>query len=168
MATYVFKYDDAYLMESFDRVRRVGVLKYFRGALKAICLAGLVPLLAASIYFGIAPLAAVFAGLIVILGIGPQIDYYLARRKLRRSVFYNTESRLDIDSTKMTSTYPTGTTESDWKPFSKAIRVKDGFLVYFDSISPHWWPDSALRDGSITDVAKLFREHTGNDRGAAA
>jgi len=158
MATYVFKYDDAYLVESFDRARRIGWSKYFRGALKAICLTGVLLLLAISLYAGITQIAVFCMLLIFALGIGPRIDYYIARRRLRKSVFYNTETRLDLDSTKLVSTYPTGQAESNWTPFSKAVRLADGFLVYFDNNRPHWWPDSALREGTIGEVADLFRD----------
>ena len=168
MATYIFKYDDAYAVQAFDRARRVGIARHFRGALKAVCLSGLLLLFGVAIYAGAPQVAVICVILICALGIGPWADYFFARRRYRKSVFYNTESRLELDSAKMIATYPTGQTESDWTPFSKAVRLDDGFLVYFDTHAPQWWPDSALREGSVADVDALFRNKLAERAGAVA
>src|SRR5689334_4521788 len=104
MPTYVLRNDEAFLVEYLDRTRRVGFEKYLRGAMKLVCLAGLGLLLAISIYAALWPIACISTLLLLVLGIGPRIDYYLARRRLRKSVLYNQDIRVEIDADKLVST----------------------------------------------------------------
>ena len=129
MIRYEIMMDEKHLAEALNRRRRLGLGRYLRGVVKVICLIGLLLLLAAFIHTGVWQLAILFSFLIVLLGVGPLADYWLLRRKLRKSPFYKCISTIELTESGYVHSTPHNSGSWAWSTLKKVRRLADGFLV---------------------------------------
>jgi len=159
MAEYKILFNEAFLIESTSRYRSVEKGKYWERLVKFLLFVTLFGILLLSLYFKIWIVALFFVSLILLLASGSGADYWVYKRRLRKSPAFNTEFVFTATQKGFTNFHPDQKIENSWRFFVKARRLPDGFMVYFDKKNAYWWPDSALVSGSVEEVSSLLKEH---------
>lgn len=168
MNEYRITYDEAFVISSLSHFRRQREVYPWFIALKVLCglgLSGLLVILIGAVLSakypnssGLLLVALVPALFLLLLVLGPRIDYALTRRRLKKSAFYGDSMQIQVNALGIAVTSPRSELKLSWSVFTKARRIASGFMVHSDG-SIHWWPDSALSAGSIGDVERLLREN---------
>lgn len=159
MAEYEYQFTEQHLVASASRYRQQAAARLWLFIFKLVGIVGAAALLGLCLYSRLVWPSAIFAILIVLLALGPRIDYWVMKRRFRRSPFYNGDVRVWISSSGVVSSDPQCKVELAWSAFTEAHRFPDGFLVLFGPQQFYWWPDSALRDGSVSEVESLLSGH---------
>jgi hypothetical protein len=159
MPRYCVNYDEAFLVQSLEQFRATKFRQAGRMLIKAICFLGLSALLAVCIYVKVYPLAGAFAFVIVLLLIGPRFDYWFYKRSLRKSPFFNQDVQFRIHKDGVNIQTQISDSELSWQAFTKYLRNKNGFLIFSGRTELYWLPDSALNEGTISDVETLLNQH---------
>lgn len=157
MIRYEILMDEKHLAEALNRRRMLGMGRYIRGGVKIVCLVGLLLLLALVIYAGKAQIAAGVSLLIILLGVGPLLDYGLLLRRLKKSPFYKCVAAIELTEEGYSHSTPHSSGSWTWTTIKKVRRLADGFVVVDVSGLAYWWPDSDLRIGTKDEVMELLR-----------
>jgi hypothetical protein len=166
MNEYRVFYNEDYVLSSIERYRRQKHVYPWFIAVKIVCALGLSALLAIIVYAvttsmgssgPLLGIAVVIVAFLFLLLQGPRIDYIFLKRRLRRSPFYGDEMHILVSAAGVSLNTPRSQTTSKWSAFTKVRRLSSGFLVFTDPTTFHWWPDSALSTGAITEVEHLLR-----------
>lgn len=166
MNEYRVPYNEQYVLSSVERYRRQRrVYPWFIFA-KAVCGFGLALLILIVAYGALAspsksgPLffVAIVPGVfLVLLFLGPRIDYFVLKRRLRKSPFYGEELKIVLSQDGVIVDTAKSQTSLKWSAYSRARRLATGFLIFTEPTVFQWLPDSALAQGSLTDVTDLLR-----------
>lgn len=168
MNEYCVSYNEEYILSSVERYRRQRQVYPWFIAVKIICALGLALLIGIIIYGVLAwpgksgPLvliALVFTVFFLLLGQGPRIDYFFLKRRLRKSPFYGDELKILISQDGVAVNTPRSQTSLKWSAFTRARRLASGFLLFTEPTTFHWWPDAALAQGTLEEVANLLRQN---------
>lgn len=157
MLQYEILIDEKHLAEGQDRRRKVGLGRYIRGVVKLICLLGLLLLLGICIYGGIWHLTVPISFFIVLLVVAPKADYLLAKRRLKKSPFYNCVATLELTEDGYSHSTPYSKSNAAWSTLRKVRLLSDGFLIFDSNNLSYWWPDADLRIGSKNEVTELLK-----------
>jgi hypothetical protein len=173
MNRYEFRQDDAFLVETMRHHLGASSRRGWQRAVKIVCAAGLVALLVFLVVAAFAkPLVLVIASIplvfLALLAAGPRFDYWLACRRFRRSPFYQSNVVIDVEASGVSMKSDKASSELKWLAFDRVTTFEDGFLVASGPSVSYWWPNSALRAGTIEDVARLLKTHVHRDRSPAA
>ena len=166
MPEYRIRFTEDHLVEMASRYRKQSYARLWLSPIKLLCFLGLAALFAITAYNFILVPSVVVGVFLLLLAVGPRIDYWLMRRRFRSSPFYDCEMHISLSTDGLTSTDPKTRLELKWSAFTKAYRFVDGFLLFSGPQIAYWWPDSALSDGTIADVERLLRDHVPEYRGA--
>jgi len=96
-----------------------------------------------------------FVALCLLLLLGHHIDFWLARRSLRKWAFRDETVAIDFTDEGFHAKSPKQETMLRWSSFTKAVHFRDGFLLFHGPASFHWVPVTSLAGSS--DVAALER-----------
>lgn len=155
---YRVRYTEEYLLEALSHHRRQ---LWWRGSFYALkgFLAALIALLTvgAFVYRLFVP-AIVLSAVLGALLLGPPIDAWFAKRRLRKSPFYNNDLTFRISADELHVTGKNEDSRLKWSAFSKARRFSDGLLLFQGPHFFNWLPDRAAVDAaSITSAQELAR-----------
>ena len=137
-------------------------------AVKAICALGLTAILALVIVVSVQGTSKRAEGLLlglipvtflVLLALGPKIDYWLVKRRLRKSPFYGNELVVTVADSGVSLETPKSKAEVSWSAFTKAHYVSDGILIFLGPSQFEWWPNLRLVVGHTSEVEGLVRRH---------
>jgi hypothetical protein len=165
MISYSVAIDEKFLEQYQERIRAQSVTRFGRYGLKFFCLLGLAALLAIVLYakvWVIAPVPILFAALLLA---GPKFDYWIAKRRLRKSPFYGQTARATLDGDGYTEVNALSNHTLSWAAFTRVIRMQDGFLLGLGPRQWHWLPDSALVNGTVAEVALFLQEKVPSNAG---
>jgi hypothetical protein len=162
-AEYRMRYTESYLLESLARYRRQLWWRGQYGALRWV-LAVVLALLAGLAFYHRAFLPSIVLGgfLGMLLGaifFGDPIDAWNAKRRLRKSPFYNNDLTFRISESELHITGSNEDTHLKWSAYSKARRFSDGVLLFQGPSFFNWLPDAAAIDkSSIEQLQTIVRE----------
>jgi hypothetical protein len=162
MATYIIEVNEGFVVESLERYRAQTLRRFGRVSVKIVCFLGLALLFGICVWAKIYYVAALLAFFIALLLVGPRIDYWVMKWRLRKSPFYQHKMRIEVQKEGFKETSEISTTELKWPAFTRAVRLKDGFLVFSGPRHFHWWPDAALVEGRVQDIELLLQEKLAN------
>lgn len=157
MPQYRICLTEDYLVECAQRYRTQSPNRIWVLPLKAIGFLGLAGLTVVGISAKSFSMAAIPGFFLLLLLAGPRFDYWLMKRRFRRSPFRDDVLLVDLSEAGYKSEANSGKAEIPWRTFTKGRRFDDGFLLFIGQSQFHWWPDSALIEGSASDVDKLLR-----------
>ena len=168
MNEYRVSYDENYVLRSIERYRRQRHVYPWFIAVKIVCALGLAALISVVIYGAMSSpsksgplmlIGLVLGFFLLLLVQGPRIDYFFLKRKLRRSPFYGDELKIRVSAEGVAVNAPKAETSLKWSAFTRARRLAAGFLLFTEPTVFHWWPDSALTQGTPAEVESLLRQH---------
>ena len=162
MARYIIRNDERALWSAIIEPRALGMGKYGRWFLKTLCFLGLGALAVAAAAFRIWLILAISLVILSLLFVGPRADYWLLRRRLRRSPHYNHDTTIDLSDDGLIWQWTGNRFETRWDQVPRAVRKAGGFLLFVGDANPRWLPDSALVDGSAAQVEALLRQKVGD------
>ena len=85
-----------------------------------------------------------FVGLCLLLLFGHHIDFWMARRSLRRSAFRDETVAIKFTDDGFHANSPKQDTTLRWSSFTRAVQFRDGLLLFHGPTSFHWIPASSL------------------------
>lgn len=168
MNEYCVSYNEEYILSSIERYRRQRQVYPWFIAVKIVCALGLALLIGIIVYGAIASpgkswplvlIALVLGVFLLLLVQGPRIDYFFLKRRLRKSPFYGDELKILISQEGVAVNTPRSQTSLKWSAFTRARRLASGFLLFTEPTVFHWWPDSALAQGTLAEVTTLLRQN---------
>jgi hypothetical protein len=165
-AEYKFRYNELFVAESFERYRQHHPMRLLRWALKGLGFIGLGSLAALGVIADSAPLTGMFSFFIVLLVSGPAFDMWWAKRRLRRSPFYNTDVIVRLSDAGYFGEDANSRTELSWAVFTDGSRLPDGFLLFTGPQQFHWFPDRALVAGEIPEIESVLKQKLSKFRAA--
>jgi hypothetical protein len=171
MNAYRFLYDEKFIIETLSRHREQHKMRAWILGIKALCFLGLMGLLLLILLVAINPTRGASRGVIVLavipaffmllLLLGPRIDYFFLKRRFKRSPFYGCEARVTVTELGVMVETHKSQLSLSWSAFTKAKRLRDGFLLTSEPGMIFWWPDSSLEVGSNVEVGGLVLKHVG-------
>ena len=121
--------------------------------LKAVMTLLLAALGVFAFFHGPVVLGLFFVGLCFLLLFGHHIDFWLARRSLRKWAFRDETVAIDFTEEGFRASSPKQETTLRWCSFTRVVQFRDGFLLFHGPASFHWIPVSSLVGSS--DIAGL-------------
>jgi hypothetical protein len=120
-----------------------------------LCLAGLGVV---AFIHGPVLLGLFFVLLCFLLLFGHYIDFWWARRSLRKWAFRNETVALRFTDDGVHASSPQQDSTLRWSSFTRAVHFRDGFLLFHGPGSFHWIPASSLIDpAAIATLEQLLR-----------
>ena len=162
MAQYHYEFSQAYVLQSIARYRDQLPKRLLRLTLKGVCFLGLTLLVVLGLLAKAVLVSGLFAFFVLLLLLGPRIDYWLLLRRFRKSPFYNNAVVTTLAENSYKCECETAKVELSWRTFTKGYRMRDGFLIFDIYKQFHWWPDSALKEGSVAEVEQLLQKSLPN------
>jgi len=159
MAEYSFRFTEQHLVATASRLRQQARSRFWQSPIKFLCFLGLGLLFVFCAYHFIVMPSVVFGVFLVLLAAGPRFDYWLMKRRFRRSPYYDNEYRISVTPSGYLASSTQSRVELAWSAFTKAQRFPDGFLVLTGPQVCYWWPDSSLVTGSISEVESLLKQN---------
>jgi hypothetical protein len=163
MVRYTIKVDDRYLLEWLLRYRAQDRLPYRWEHLKyaLIAIAVLIAVVAAAfLAFGWWEIAL---GLLIVFSVGlrPFFNPQGLAAALRKLPMWGEWVSIHFDWEGYGESVGSKENQADWQDFLKYLRLGDGFLLVLDREmkSTRWLPDSALVEGTVDEVGRLFKDH---------
>lgn len=165
-AEYKFRFTDDFLVEAVKRHRSsVWWRSPFVGA-KWVLAVACAFLMWIAVTNDIEWLTILFGGLIGALVLGWPIDVLILRYRFRQSPFRGSEVSIVLDEKGIHTFQEQGETNLSWRAFTKARRLKDGFLLYQGPNVYNWLPDRAASSQAVIDSAgNIIRSNIGDFRG---
>lgn len=157
---YNIDFNEDHIVESFRRYKQQRPTRFWFMPLKVLCFVGLAALLGLCLYSRLWVPALAFGAFLMLLAIGPKLDDWLIRRRFRRSPFYGLEVSVCLSERGFASADAKSKVELAWSAFSGVRRFDDGFLAFSGTGLFYWWPDRALKTGTVAEVAELLQRHT--------
>ena len=157
MAEYLIHFDDGFLIGSF---RRHWALQPSRMAFKVVkgCAAVLLAVACvSSASRGWVGMALLWASLIAALLMSHQVDYWLIRRRFRRSPYRGETVRTAVNPEGVHSVAVTHDARFQWSAYTQAIGLADGIMLYQGPSVFQWLPDASLVSGNRRDVEQVIR-----------
>lgn len=178
MNQYRFAFDESYAISSVSSYRRQRKVYPWFIAVKVVCFLGLAALLALIVVAAVGQahtnsatmllVSLVPALFIVLLLMGPRLDYLVLKRRLKKSPFYGEEVQFAVADAGVSVNTPKSQSSLSWSAFTAAKRVSSGYLLFSGPTVFHWLPDEALTGGSVADVQRLLQHNIRTYEGTAA
>jgi hypothetical protein len=100
-----------------------------------------------------------FVALCPLLLFGHHIDFWLARRSLRKWAFRDEAVAIEFTDEGFQARSPKQETMLRWSSFTKAVHFRDGFLLFHGPASFHWIPATSLVGPSgVAAFERLLRD----------
>lgn len=149
-AVYEFRFSEDFLVEALRRLWRHKRQRTF-AAIRLVA-SGIMAMFAVlSLGFGQWWLALFFALLILAAYQGRRLDEWLARRRFRKSPYYDDPVRVEVSDDGLWIKGLKSDTRLTWEAFSRAVRFPDGWLLLQGPGVGNWLPDAARRDGESNE-----------------
>ena len=159
MADYLIHFDDGFLVGSFRSHRALQPSRMVFNVIK-VCAAVLLALAClSSVAQGWVGMAIFWAFLIAVLLMSHQVDYWLMRRRFRRSPYRGETVRLTVEPEGVHSVAGTHDARFQWSAYTGAISLPDGIMLYQGPSVFQWLPDASLVSGNRRDVEQVVRLH---------
>ena len=126
--------------------------------MKSVGIIGLGLLLAVGVFADSAIMTGIFAFFIALLIAGPAFDTWLAKRRFRKSPFYNSNVTVRLSGSGYFGEDANSRTELSWAAFTDGSRFPDGFLLFTGPQQFHWFPDRALVVGGIAEIESVLKQ----------
>jgi hypothetical protein len=168
MNEYRFLCNEEYVLDSAERYRRQRHVYPWFIVVKGVCALGLSLLIAILIYGAVGEpenagplslIALVLTAFVFLLLLGPRIDYFFLKRRLRKSPFYGDEHKITVSVEGVTVDTARSQVLLKWPAFTHARRVASGFLLFSGPTVFYWWPDSALTQGTLVEITNLLHQN---------
>lgn len=156
---YVIQFNEAFLLQALRRHRQQAKARFWFLPLKAICFVGISALLALTIYLRLWWVSLLPGIFLLLLVFGSKLDDWMVRRRMRHSPFNGLEVRILLNEQGYTASDAKSRSELAWSVFSRVKRFDDGFLAFGAPPMIYWWPDSAMRSGTVAEAKQLLRRH---------
>jgi len=156
-AEYRYKYTADLMIEGLQRYRQQHHQRLWMPWLRGVSFIGLAALIAVSAYGRALLPGLIFLLFLLFLVAGPRLDYYLMRRRHRKSPFFNSDVTVQLSADGCVIADANSRSNLYWPLFTGGHRFKDGFLVLHGAQQFQWWPDECLTVGLVRDVATLLR-----------
>ena len=170
-AEYRYTYTADLMIEGLQRYRQRHHQRLWMPWLRGVSFVGLVALIAVSMYGRALFPGLVFTLFLLLLLAGPRLDYYLMRRRHRKSPFFNSDVTVQLSDDGCVVADANSRSNLSWPLFTGGHRFQDGFLVLHGPQQFQWWPDNCLSVGSVSEIDTLLRSKvsifTGAEQGAA-
>ncbi len=167
MNQYRVQFDELYIIASLSKYRRQRKLFPWFMAVKIVCFLGLAAILVIIVYAAInhvGPNTAysmlvslIPTSFIVLLILGPRLDYFFLKRRLKKSPFYGGTMQISVKDAGVFVDTPKSQSSLSWSAFTAAKRLAYGFILHLGPSRIYWLPDKALVVGTISDVERLLR-----------
>lgn len=105
---------------------------------------------------------AFFISLIFLLFFSRRIDYWIMKRRLKKSPFNNSRLQVSLTQEGFHAISDKSDVSLKWSAFTRAVRFRDGFLLLQGPSAFNWLPQSAMIEGSVEEVDRLLKEQTLN------
>ena len=161
MIEYRFKLDENYIVESIMRWRKQHITRGMFIAIKAIASFLLIAFAILFFCFNHYILGVVFIALVFFMYKGHLVDLWLAKRRLRKSPYFNDNVVITISPESYHEKSDKSESTIAWSAFTKVRRFNDGVLL-FQGALVHWLPNSAIASGSVSLVEELARDNIGD------
>jgi hypothetical protein len=156
MTEATVQFTDAFAVEALRHYRRQHGARRPLLILKAV-MALLLLALSVFVWFqGSLGLVFFFVGLSLLLLWGHHIDFWLARRSLRKWAFRNETASVEITDEHFRVSSPKQETTLRWAGFTRMVEFGDGFLFFHGPASFHWLPVSALSPSADLGALKAL------------
>jgi hypothetical protein len=149
------RFDDDFIGDALRHYRLQHRARRPLMILKAVMAFLLAALAVFGFVYGPLVLGLFFVGLCALLLFGHHIDFWLARRSLRKWAFRDEVVAIEFTDEGFHAKSPKQETTLRWLSFTKVVHFRDGFLLFHGPSSFHWIPVSSLARSS--DAAKLER-----------
>lgn len=157
MAKFSFRATEEHMVLGLERFRAARRVPLYLLPIKSLCFLGIGALLVLALVNKVWGPACVFALLLILLLLGPKIDYWCFKRRLRKSPFYRSEVEVVLSEEGCIVTDRSSRVELKWNFFNKAVRFSDGFLMFIGSHQFYWWPTASLVSGIEDEVDDLLK-----------
>jgi hypothetical protein len=104
-------------------------------------------------------MALFFIALIVLLLSGHCIDYWILKRRFRKSPYRNEHITITISDGGFHAIGGKSETKLTWEAFTKAAQFRDGFLLFQGPTLFNWLPVSGIVSGTPVEIDQLIRKH---------
>jgi len=94
--------------------------------------------------------------ILFLLHIGPKIDYWLIRKKLMASPFFNKNMTVVLSENGYSCNTDISKLELLWEAIDKLIFLEDGILVFIDGNNFSFLPKEQLKNGGLSEVKELI------------
>lgn len=165
-AEYKFLYDEAFVAEGLKRYRQRHPARILRWVLKSVGFIGLGLLAAVGLFSDTAAMTGIFAFFIVLLVAGPAFDIWWAKRRFRKSPFYNTSVMVRLSDSGYVGEDKNSRAELSWAVFTEGARLPDGFLLFTGPQQFHWLPDRSLVAGDKAEIELVLKQKLSKFRAA--
>lgn len=157
MAEYHIQNTEKHQITAFSRKRSISYERFLRRPVKIVCCLGLMALLVILIHAKAYLVSLFITSMIVLLALGPKLDYWILLWRFRRSPACNVMMQLVVELNKFSWDDPLSKGEAQWNIFDKVHRLKDGFLIFYQNGQFQWWPDACITNGTVGEVADILR-----------
>ena len=155
---YAIPLTDDHIVETYAQHRtQQRALLWLAWPLKIICALGLLALLALGVYAKIYVVIGVSAFFLLLLAVGPRIDYWYVRRRWRRHPQFNETLRFDAEDSGLSYVTPKSSGTIQWSAYTSAVARPRGVLLYATKWDYYWLPDNAITEGSAAEIRDLLR-----------
>jgi hypothetical protein len=154
---YAIRISEDYVVEALARHRSCQKSRWFRRPVKILCGVGLVALAAVCLYARLVLLAVFFAFLIVLLLMGPRLDYFIVRWRWRRAPQNNAELKVEVSEQHLASSDQNSSATANWPAYNRAVEFSSGVLLYTAPWHYLWLPDIAIVAGLPEDARSIYR-----------
>lgn len=159
MPNYRFQFDEEFLIECFRKYRRQHGTRFIILAIKLV--AG-PPLLALAVFCAWESnwkMAILPFGLVLAMFGGHLIDYWLIKRRFRKSPYWNDNVAVSVTADGINAVGSRSDTKFAWTVITRARRFANGFLLFQGPGMLNWLPDTALSDSTPVEVESLIQAH---------
>ncbi|GHA13934.1 hypothetical protein GCM10008090_24640 [Arenicella chitinivorans] len=152
--------DECYYVEGFKRYRKTKPLRHVFLLIKLLGLTLFSFLIWVLISEKVFSFAAIIFAMCLIIVFSYKIDHLVIKRNVRNSPYGNEDAVLTFSEHGLYSKSDKAEVKLGWDVFTKAIRVKDGFLLFQGPKHYNWLPDNKLTNHAQLDqIRELFEKN---------
>ena len=176
MIQALIKFTPDGLVLAMKRRRRLSRSRYVGIAIKSVALSVIVPLVIVIAWVGTNyKLGHAFSNGQMLIGIlfatvlcvfmlnAHHVDFWLARRRFRKSPYFNEEVSIEFSDSGYHSRSAKSDSMLQWSVFTKVVHFRDGFLLFQGPYLYSWIPLASLVNPSdAAELATLLRSKIAN------
>ncbi len=142
----------------FHIEKPVKIVASFILAIMAIMLFFATPALGVKVFLT----GAFFIALIFVMFNAHKVDYWLAKRRFKKSPFRNERCTVSLSEDGLLEITGKSEHKLKWSTFVKAFRADDDFMLLQYDKQIIWLPKKALIEGTVEEAESIIKSHVGN------
>lgn len=162
MIKFHFKFDNQFVVDSFNKYRRQHAIRNTWFIIKIILTFVFMILSIISIYHGDYKLVYFFAAVIILMIYGHKIDYFIIKYQNRKSPYLNEHVEIYLSENGFHAVSSKSETKAKWSIFTKAVVFRDGFLLFQGPRLFNWLPLKNISEGSVDKLSDLIKNNIKN------